>query len=117
MKTCEEYGWTQVVEDGAPRYQKHAIKLQVKNEVKVLPQCPQSPDLNLIVSLWRELESYLGKKYGRIADLNIVKNAVKEVWDQVASERLEELIKSIPLYLKAVIEANGGATRYQLPVI
>ena len=111
-KTCEEYGWTQVVEDGAPGHQKHAIKLRLKNDVEVLSWCPQSPDLNLIEALWRDMESYLGKKYGRIADLNALKHAVKEAWDQVGSERLEELIKSMPDPLRAVIAANGGATRY-----
>jgi len=113
-KTCEKYGWTQVVEDGAPRHQKHAIKLRLKNDVEVLSWCPQSPDLNLIEALWRDMESYLGKnlKYGRIADLNALKHAVKEAWDQVGLERLEELIKSMPDRLQAVIAANGGATRY-----
>jgi len=84
----------------------------LKNEVGVLPWCPQSPDLNLIESLWREIEAYSGKKYGRIADLNVLKHAVKEAWDQLGSERLDQLFKFMPDRLSAVIAANGGATRY-----
>ncbi|KAG0130271.1 hypothetical protein HOY82DRAFT_460298, partial [Tuber indicum] len=74
--------------------------------------CPQSPDLNLIESLWRDMESYLGKRYGRISDLNVLKQALKEAWNQVGSQRLDELIRSMPDRLRAVITANGKATRF-----
>ena len=52
-KICDEYGWTQVVEDGALRRQKHAIKMRLKCKVEVLPWCPspQSLDPNLIKTL------------------------------------------------------------------
>jgi len=38
--------------------------------------------------------------------------ALNTVWQAIPNKRLESLIRSIPQLLQAVIDADGGATRY-----
>lgn len=68
-KTCEEYGWTQVVEDGAPGHKKFAIECRRRNNMEVVHCSPQSPDLNLIEALWGDMETELGETFGSIENL------------------------------------------------
>jgi len=57
---CEEYGWTRVIENGAPGHQKYARIYRQKNEIDAVPWPAQSPDLNLIEALLMDLETELG---------------------------------------------------------
>lgn len=63
-QTCEEYGWTQVVEDGALGHKKWAIECRRKNNIVVINWSPQSPHLNLIEVLWGDMETELGETFG-----------------------------------------------------
>ena len=57
------------------------------------------------------MKSYLGKVYGRISKDNILKQTVKEAWDQIDSEWLNEMIRTMLKRLSAVIGEKGKATR------
>ena len=55
----------------------------------------------------------LGQKWGRIEELELLKVAVKIVWDSVPIDFLEGLIRDIPnRVVQAIIDAKGGATQY-----
>ena len=47
-----------------------------------------------------------------MGDPEIVEAAVKAAWDSITEERLEELIRSMPARLQAVIDADGHPTPY-----
>jgi len=72
----------------------------------------QSPDLNLIENLWLDMENELGETWGRIGDMSTLERALNTVWNSIPNERLIRLIQSMPQRLQAVIDADGGATRY-----
>ena len=111
-KMCETYGWTKVVEDGAPGHQGYAKLCCQRNNLDSLPWPAQSPDLNLIEALWSDIEQELGELYGRIHDVKVLKQAVRDAWNRITRERLRSLIRSMPDRLRAVIAAGGEATPY-----
>ena len=93
---------------------KHKAKTVSKwlgdNGIIVLMWPAQSPDLNPIENLWYEAERRLGgRKFKKEDDLF---NAVKKAWAEIPKERLEKLVESMPSRCKAVIDANGYATKY-----
>ena len=76
------------------------------------PWVIRSPDLNLIEALWGDLEVELGQIWGRVSDPEALEAAVKAAWDSITEERLEELIRSMPARLQAVIDTDGHPTPY-----
>ena len=111
-EVCEKYGWTMVVEDGAPGHNGVSRESRRINEVDSLPWPAQSPDFNLIEALWGDLEVELGEKYGRISDLDLLEEKAKVEWTKTTSDRLISLVRSMRRRLEAVIAAGGGATPY-----
>lgn len=113
-KTCEEYGWTKVVEDGAPGHKKYANECRERNQVDSIDWPPQSPDLNLIEALWNDIETELGEIYGntRFTNVETLKLLLRGAWDNIGIDRLDSLIRSMPQRLQAVIAAEGNATPY-----
>jgi hypothetical protein len=110
---CEEYGWARVVEDGAPGHKKYSIRCRERNNMDSIDWPPQSPDLNLIEALWAHMEMELGETFGRISDLKTLKEILKNTWDNtITRDILDNLIKSMPRRLAAVIAAGGDATPY-----
>ena len=88
---------------------KHRIKL---NGMDVLPWPAQSPGLNLIEALWQDVEVEPGQIWGRVSDLEALGAAMKAAWNTISEELLEELIRSMPARLQAVIDADGYPTPY-----
>lgn len=111
-RTCEEYGWVGIMEDGAPGHKGAARQYRQLNEMESIKWPAQSPDLNLIEALWLDMESELGETWSRIGDIPALERALDIVWQRISCERLLELIDSMPQWLQAVIDAEGGAIVY-----
>ena len=109
---CEEYGWVTVVEDGAPGHKGFSTRYRNLNQMETTRWPAQSPDLNLIENLWLDMENELGETWGRIGDMRTLETALNAVWNGIPDRRLDELIRTMPQRLQAVIEAEGGPTRY-----
>jgi hypothetical protein len=58
------------------------------------------------------MEVELGKTWGRAKSSEELELFLNIVWDKISEERLDGLIRSMPEKLKAIIDANGGATPY-----
>ena len=54
----------------------------------------------------------LGKIWGRVSDPEALEAAVKAAWNSITEEWLEELIRSMPALLQAVIDADEYPTPY-----
>ena len=109
---CETYGWVAVVEDGAPGHQGHSKQYRALSRMESIWWPAQSPDLNQIENLWLDMENELGETWGRIGDMTTLEIALNTIWQAIPNERLESIIRSMPGRLQAVIDADGGATRY-----
>ena len=87
-------GWVFQQDDDPERTSKSTTKYLQEGQMKVLEWPPQSPDLNIIENLWRDLKhAEHRKKY--ISNLEVF-----------CQEELEKI-------LKAVIAARGGVTKYK----
>jgi len=75
-------------------------------------QPPYSPDLNPIEHVWARMKRVLRERVFSSADS--LRVAVREAWELTArdTEFLRGLTQSMPRRLNAVVEADGGPTRY-----
>ncbi|GBM76819.1 hypothetical protein AVEN_228217-1 [Araneus ventricosus] len=71
---------------------------------------PQSPDLNPIEHIWRELEVRARKH--DIKTKSELKTVMMEKRMNIHAEITKKLAKSIPKRLKAVVDAKGYPTKY-----
>lgn len=74
------------------------------------PAC--SPDLNPVENLWGILSRAVyrnGKQYSSISEF---KMAIQNCWREIQNDTLKTLIDSMPNRIFAVINKNGGATKY-----
>ncbi|GBM03979.1 Transposable element Tcb1 transposase [Araneus ventricosus] len=72
---------------------------------------PQSPDLNPIEHIWKELEVRVRKH--DIKTKRELKTVMVEEWMNIDAEiTKKKLVKSIPKRLKAVVDAKGYPTKY-----
>ncbi|PQE05349.1 transposable element tc1 transposase protein [Rutstroemia sp. NJR-2017a BVV2] len=73
----------------------------------------KSPDLNPIETIWNIMKDYIEEKYPQYHSSYIrLKEAVLEAWDSITEGQIRELIESMPVRCKAVIEADGWHTKY-----
>lgn len=70
----------------------------------------QSPDLNVIEHMWDHLDKAIRKRH--ITNKNDLKQVLQEEWNKIPNTVCENLVKSIPRRLNAVIKTRGGPTKY-----
>jgi transposase len=117
LQTIEWYGFNQDTvifqHDNDPKHTSRKAREWLQNHsFNVLDWPAQSPDLNPIEHLWRNLKT-------RLCTYDTAPNGVHELWDRVQDEwnkiTVEEcvkLIESMPRRVAAVIKAKGGHTKY-----
>ncbi len=77
--------------DNDPKHMAKATKEWLKKKhVKVLEWLSQSPDLNAIENLWRELKVRVAKRQPR--NLNDLERICNEEWDKIAPEMCANLV-------------------------
>jgi hypothetical protein len=73
---------------------------------------PYSPDLNPIETVWNWMKDYIQEHFPEKMSYDRLRAAVKEAWEAVPDEYLNELLDSMPACCEAVIKANGMYTRF-----
>uniref|UniRef100_A0A8C4TAD6 Tc1-like transposase DDE domain-containing protein n=1 Tax=Erpetoichthys calabaricus TaxID=27687 RepID=A0A8C4TAD6_ERPCA len=93
---------------------KHTAKISKEclqdNSVNVLEWPSQSPDLNPIEHLWRDLKMAVHRRFP--SNLMELERCCKEEWAKLAKDRCAKLIASYRKRLIVVIAAKGGPTSY-----
>jgi hypothetical protein len=97
--------------DNDPKHTSNLVKQYLMNKrVNVMIWPAQSPDLNPIENLWGELDKRLADRQCNNSD--DLFNILKEGWDNLDQNYLENLVKSMPRRCRDVIKAKGHATKY-----
>ena len=93
---------------------KHTAKITKEwfqnNSVNVLEWPSQSPDLNPIEHLWRDLKMAVHQRSP--SNLTELERICKEEWQKIPKSRCEKLVGSFPRRLMAVLAQKGASTQY-----
>uniref|UniRef100_A0A8C4THU6 Tc1-like transposase DDE domain-containing protein n=1 Tax=Erpetoichthys calabaricus TaxID=27687 RepID=A0A8C4THU6_ERPCA len=93
---------------------KHTAKISKEwlqdNSVNVLEWPSQSPDLNPIEHLWRDLKMAVHRHFP--SNLMELERCCKEEWAKLAKDRCAKLVASYSTRLEAGIAAKGASTKY-----
>jgi len=95
---------------------KHTSRLArdwfIEQGIQVMQWPAQSPDLNPIEHLWAHLKRSVGSYPELPGGVLELWDRVREEWYKITAATCQELIKSMPRRIQAVIEAKGGNTKY-----
>ncbi|KAI7947474.1 hypothetical protein MJO28_009382 [Puccinia striiformis f. sp. tritici] len=102
-----------LMEDGAPVHTaKLSAEFRAEAKIDKIPNRPsQSPDLNPIENVWKVLKTNIQNFY-HPRSVNEMHEALRQAWDDFPSSTLIHIIDSMPSRMQAVIEAEGGPTRW-----
>ncbi len=93
---------------------KHTSKMTTvllkKLRVKVMDWPSMSPGLNPIEHLWGILKWKVEER--KVSNIHQLRDVVMEEWKRTPMATCEALVNSMPKRVKAVLENNGGHTKY-----
>jgi transposase len=100
-------------QDGDPKHRSGlATEWFSDHGMKVMDWPAQSPDLNPIEHLWSHIKRELGKYEEPPKGIIELWSRVEKVWEETPEEVCQNLIRSMPSRVEAVLQARGGHTKY-----
>ena len=79
---------------------------------ETLPHPPNSLNLNPIENIWAYIKHRLAKEYPFVTAQKKLKIIITHMWEEMAGDRFNYLIESMPWHIAAVIKAKGGSIKY-----
>jgi transposase len=100
-------------QDNDPKHTCKRVKAWLEEQdFQTMDWPAQSPDLNPIEHLWSHLKRRLGEYQVPPSGMLELWGRVEMEWDRIPPSVCQELIKSMPKRIMAVIKAKGGYTKY-----
>lgn len=115
LDNSEEPITLRLVQDNAPAHAAKSTRAELSERLIIVEDWPPfSPDLNPIETCWCWMKDYQDKKWGdEFCSLDAERMRITECWEQaVTEEKLEALIRDMPVRCAEVIAVNGGPTRF-----
>jgi len=119
LPICWEPGMT-FMQDNARIHTAGKVKTYLEDEgTPTLDWPPYSPDLNLIEHVWAALKKWITRNKPELSEMGqseeayqALFSAIREAWEAIGQEVIDDLIKSMEARVKAVIKAKGWYTKY-----
>jgi len=113
LEQSEVKGIVKVVEDGAPTHRsKAAENFRSQNSLETFPHPAQSPDMNPIEHVWKQLKVLINERPIRPRNVDALWAALQEEWLNIDTAFINSLINSMPNRVQALYSAKGGSTKY-----
>lgn len=101
------------MQDNAPIHKAQVVQIFFRdNNINVFPWPAKSPDLNIIEHVWAKMSKAIYRPHYRAGTKEELKDHVMEHWEDIDLEFIRTLYDSIPSRLQAVIDNEGGNTRF-----
>ena len=101
------------MQDNVPCHSARIVKNWFgKKKMKVMSWPPQSPDLNIIETVWEILLSSVRKREKQPDTFAQMKEALIDEWERFSLERINRLYDGIPKRLKELKKSKGNPTKY-----
>jgi len=98
-------------QDNAPAHRYHKVQSYLEDKkIKKINWPPQSPDMNLIESVWNELKFRLRGKVYR--NKNKLWNDLQREWKLISKEYIRNLYYSLPQRIVKLKHVKGKHTKY-----
>lgn len=96
--------------------QSHAAKSTMawlaSNEIEIFPHPASSPNLSHIKPLWHCLKTLIRECPHIPSDFEGLKTAVRECWEMIMAENIDQHVKHMEDWGKAVLKADVSHTKY-----
>ena len=101
-----------IMEDGASVHKGVCVNARKVMGCKTQPHPPNSPDLNPIENIWAHIKYRLAKEHPFVTARKELEIIISHMWEEMADDRFNNLIESMPHRIAAVIKAKGGSIKY-----
>jgi hypothetical protein len=100
-------------QDGAASHRAKTTQKWLKeHNVIIFPHPPTSPDLSPIEPVWHILKKHIREFRPQPSSYEQLCYAIREAWDQITVDEIDQFVDRMPEVVDAVIKSNGGHTRY-----
>ena len=107
------------MQDNAPSHRSYETRVNLHlRQIPYIKFPPYSPDLNLIEHVWNWMKNWIQDHYWQArydvakVPLSQLKEIILEAWEAVLEDYIRTLYNSWWDRCQAVIDANGGPTKY-----
>ena len=110
----QQDSWLQLMQDGAGHASQNTIHDLAKCGIYPISWPAFSPDLNPIEMVWNWMKDWIQERYPEDHQLSYdaLREVVRAAWEAVPESFLSGLIESMQARCQAVIDAEGGHTKY-----
>lgn len=110
---AQEMGEFTLLDDNAPPHRTRDVIAAIENNgINHLRLPALSPDLNPIEAGWDMLQRALDHYQPPVQNLAQLRAVLPILWNNLPQESLDNLVRSMPRRIRAVLEVRGGHTQY-----